>query len=309
MITRRSSFLAAALFAATHLIAAADARAETVTLTSALRSVQANAETHSVTSFGDWSDAVASGQTNASQTSTVSTSNFSINGSLHAHWPFTNSASTKYEVSFTAAAAMNFDLSGSMFAMISSFGFAGPGWSKLSLVSPNGPVFSYVIEAFSGGPSSYELDASGTIPPGIYTLTFEASGTGFGSSLMTSGVSDASYDVHLTLVGLCGSGSGGSCFVAQSTPSCSDPDCCGLVCTVDPFCCEVAWDALCVNEAFGLCSPPCPADVDQSGAVDAADLGVLLGAWGSAGIADLDLDGTVGASDLGVLLGAWGPCS
>ena len=48
-------------------------------------------------------------------------------------------------------------------------------------------------------------------------------------------------------------------------------------------------------------------DLDANGAVDAADLAVMLGAWGASGSpADLDLGGTVGASDLAVLLGAWG---
>jgi hypothetical protein len=40
--------------------------------------------------------------------------------------------------------------------------------------------------------------------------------------------------------------------------------------------------------------------------VNAADLALLLGAWGSAGgAADLDGDGSVGAGDLAILLGAW----
>ncbi|MFO0829414.1 MAG: hypothetical protein U0572_14850 [Phycisphaerales bacterium] len=53
----------------------------------------------------------------------------------------------------------------------------------------------------------------------------------------------------------------------------------------------------------------CVADLDGSGAVDASDLGILLGGWGTAGTdADLDGSGIVDAADLGVLLGAWGPC-
>ncbi|MDZ4829889.1 MAG: hypothetical protein SGJ09_06780, partial [Phycisphaerae bacterium] len=47
-------------------------------------------------------------------------------------------------------------------------------------------------------------------------------------------------------------------------------------------------------------------DLDFDGNVDAADLAILLGAWGSAGsIADLNLDGTVNAADLASLLGDW----
>jgi hypothetical protein len=56
-------------------------------------------------------------------------------------------------------------------------------------------------------------------------------------------------------------------------------------------------------------APPCPADIDDSGVVDAGDIAVLLGAWGSArSEADLDGDNDVDAADLSVLLGAWGDC-
>ena len=52
----------------------------------------------------------------------------------------------------------------------------------------------------------------------------------------------------------------------------------------------------------------CPGDIDGSGAVDAADLSVLLGSWGGTGAANLDGVGVVNAADLSILLGAWGPC-
>jgi hypothetical protein len=47
-------------------------------------------------------------------------------------------------------------------------------------------------------------------------------------------------------------------------------------------------------------------DINADGFVNAADLGALLAAWGSAGgAADLNGDGTVDARDLTVLLSAW----
>ena len=55
----------------------------------------------------------------------------------------------------------------------------------------------------------------------------------------------------------------------------------------------------------------CSADLDASGAIDAADLAVLLGAWGDSGgglSTDLNSDCTVDAADLAILLGTWGPC-
>jgi hypothetical protein len=53
----------------------------------------------------------------------------------------------------------------------------------------------------------------------------------------------------------------------------------------------------------------CAADLNTSGWVDAADLAILLGHWGTGDPeADLNESGTVNAADLSILLGAWGPC-
>ncbi len=50
-------------------------------------------------------------------------------------------------------------------------------------------------------------------------------------------------------------GSGGDCFVVHGTPGCNNESCCNTVCFIDAFCCGVSWDSVCVDEAFGLCSP------------------------------------------------------
>jgi hypothetical protein len=55
----------------------------------------------------------------------------------------------------------------------------------------------------------------------------------------------------------------------------------------------------------------CTADLNGDDAVDGADLGVLLNAWGSCAVpcvSDLNTDGVVDGSDLGILLGNWGAC-
>jgi hypothetical protein len=57
---------------------------------------------------------------------------------------------------------------------------------------------------------------------------------------------------------ICGGG-GASCCVAHPTPGCDDPDCEAAVCGVDPFCCDVEWDGICVGEAFDLCGDLCVA--------------------------------------------------
>lgn len=54
------------------------------------------------------------------------------------------------------------------------------------------------------------------------------------------------------------------------------------------------------------CTAPRPADINGSGAVDGADLGLLLGNWGNSGIGDIDGSGTVDGADLGALVADWG---
>ena len=56
---------------------------------------------------------------------------------------------------------------------------------------------------------------------------------------------------------------------------------------------------------------PNRADLDLSGGVDASDLAMLLGAWGTCGTpfscpADIDGNGTIDGADIAVLLSAWG---
>jgi hypothetical protein len=57
----------------------------------------------------------------------------------------------------------------------------------------------------------------------------------------------------------------------------------------------------------------CPADIDGSGAVNAIDLAIVIGYWGTDGgkqypQADIDSSGMIDGADLATLLGSWGPC-
>lgn len=58
-----------------------------------------------------------------------------------------------------------------------------------------------------------------------------------------------------------------------------------------------------------VCAPvtPCPADLNEDGTVDGADLSAVLNFWGT-NQADIDGDGTTDGADLAALLNAWGPC-
>jgi hypothetical protein len=76
----------------------------------------------------------------------------------------------------------------------------------------------------------------------------------------------------------CGQPDTNDCCDFGATPGCNDAACCEIVCAIDPFCCNVRWDGLCVdraNEFCGLCGAPdertmivkqgaCPAPVNLS---------------------------------------------
>ena len=57
----------------------------------------------------------------------------------------------------------------------------------------------------------------------------------------------------------------------------------------------------------------CPADIDGSGGVNAIDLAIVIGYWGTDGgkdypQADIDGSGEIDGADLATLLGSWGAC-
>jgi hypothetical protein len=78
----------------------------------------------------------------------------------------------------------------------------------------------------------------------------------------------------------------------------------------------IAADALVGGLSRGVALRPvvpglfCPGDIDRDLDVDASDLALLLGAWGtgptSSYLADANIDDVVNAFDLAILLGAWG---
>ncbi|HRQ75934.1 MAG TPA: hypothetical protein PK098_08450 [Phycisphaerales bacterium] len=73
---------------------------------------------------------------------------------------------------------------------------------------------------------------------------------------------------------------------------------------------EVPTDLAFIVEGKIGAGAPCPADLNNSGAVDVQDLLILLGAWGTnpGHPADLNNSGAVDVQDLLILLGAWGAC-
>ncbi len=74
---------------------------------------------------------------------------------------------------------------------------------------------------------------------------------------------------------------------------------------------QLAWTGAGDPPTFEGCTAVfCQEDLNGDNSVNAADLALLLGAWGPnpGHAADFNGDNTVDAADLAPLLGAWGPC-
>ncbi|HMN95773.1 MAG TPA: hypothetical protein PKC43_05920 [Phycisphaerales bacterium] len=72
---------------------------------------------------------------------------------------------------------------------------------------------------------------------------------------------------------------------------------------------NISFTAFDFSALFATGNSLCAADLNGDGAVDGADLGLLLRAWKSAlDGCDISGDGAVGSDDLDLLLSAWGDC-
>ncbi len=75
--------------------------------------------------------------------------------------------------------------------------------------------------------------------------------------------------------------------------------------------CQIADDPGLDDDGDGvldICQLDCAVDLNESGAVTALDLAILLSQWNGPGPADFDGDGVVNQIDLAMLFANWGPC-
>ncbi len=117
-----------------------------------------------------------------------------------------------------------------------------------------------VIQAAGNGLDCAENTLDAVLTPGVYVV-FIAPGIstggifeGFPCSL---GQNDYQISASITAgESNCGGPGVGNCFTPTTgIPGCSDENCCNAVCAVDPFCCVVEWDVVCVGEALTICPP------------------------------------------------------
>jgi hypothetical protein len=67
-----------------------------------------------------------------------------------------------------------------------------------------------------------------------------------------TGIADGDTEACLSF-SILGLDFGSNCFDITHGPGCEDPTCEATVCGLDPFCCNVNWDGLCVGEAIEYC--------------------------------------------------------
>ena len=66
----------------------------------------------------------------------------------------------------------------------------------------------------------------------------------------------------------CGDSGSGDCNEPNGTPSCSDGDCCTLVCENREECCTIVWDTICVALAETLCYSGCSFETNFTDALE-----------------------------------------
>ena len=188
------------------------------------------------------------------------------------------------------------------------------GFLTTGTVSLAGPV-AYTATGTVNSP----VNRTDLLTPGVYTLTVVIETGNLGCRNCSGCGPSCQQSCQLLALGRslamnatfeplspCGNPSAGNCCVPTGGPGCSDAACCESVCAVDPFCCNTQWDSICVSGARALCKIcAVTGDLNNDGIVDATDLALLLGAWGTPA-GDIDGDGTTNASDLALLLGNWG---
>ncbi|HMN96835.1 MAG TPA: hypothetical protein PKC43_10265 [Phycisphaerales bacterium] len=149
-----------------------------------------------------------------------------------------------YEITFAAPVEVTFSISNVLPMVIGVVGTGGvPDCALASVLDP-----------FAYSPYCGRTSLTTCLEPGTYW--FFAAPTFFDG--FPCGGEANLYNIGLECVSLaescptaCASADHGCCVIGG--PGCTDTDCCELLCQLDPFCCQVAWDGLCVGAAATFC--------------------------------------------------------
>ena len=130
-------------------------------------------------------------------------------------------------------------------------------------------------------------------------------GFGVGGMAVVEGSADL---IGCTIRNNNSTGAGGLAILSDGSASLADTTVCGNVSLDDPGQQIYGrWTDNLGNTVIDDCPVDCPGDLNDDGAVNGGDLGLLLAAWGGPG-GDINDDGVTDGGDLGLLLSYWGDC-
>ena len=146
-----------------------------------------------------------------------------------------------------------------------SFTMATPGFVTVSTTSAKAstglPASNLIVWVLSTTDcASYTVVSGGFLSAGVCPLAVAEVGLDAGTYAIIIGtdfnvadVCDIQYtatvSARYSAFAVCGDPASGECAAAHATGGCADILCCDLICTVNPLCCDIGWDATCVSLA------------------------------------------------------------
>lgn len=197
-----------------------------------------------------------------------------------------NSCGNAAPIGLGTTLAPNADASPNDFNQVACGSFTRPAWYSFTVpasgdltiaASPQNAISTVVLAT---GPSCtaglLNCSVGGVASPAIIVLKGLAPGQ---TVKIVVGIEDGddATNVELTLAGIqdsCGTATEGlTCCLGGNWRGCNDPECCASTCSIDPYCCDSAWDATCSNRARELCGSCNYPDCDGNGVSDSVEFG------------------------------------
>ncbi|MCB9787605.1 MAG: hypothetical protein H6744_13065 [Deltaproteobacteria bacterium] len=128
----------------------------------------------------------------------------------------------------------------------------------VTATDPNGDALSYSWSEVLADGTTAPLEGDGnmleygSLVPGAHQILVVVD-DGHGATAQMS------FPIHVSLDGDCQPAPEGDCCVdnGPDSPGCDDDGITECVCALDPFCCDVTWDAECAAQASGDCGAGC----------------------------------------------------
>jgi hypothetical protein len=143
---------------------------------------------------------------------------------------------------------------------------------EITPATPTGAYASPLSRVCTGGSTQLGCSAPGAGAVDWYAGSCGGTYVGTGNPLTVSNITATTtyyararnttsgcYSPGCTSITVTVGGAGPACVAHGPDWGCSDPDCCHIVCEMDPYCCNNEWDSICADEAQQYCTALLPA--------------------------------------------------